>query len=67
MMEDDEDHRVMSNTNEDKWEWEEIKAVVDSGSVDMVINAKRLPGHKIIQTEDSKYSLRFQSRLLVLD
>ena len=54
MMEDEEDHRVMSNTNEDKWEWEEIKAVVDSGSVDMVINAKRLPGHKIIQTEDSK-------------
>ena len=36
-----------------KREWEEIKAVVDSGSVDMVVNAKRLPGHRIIQTEDS--------------
>ena len=53
-MDDDEDQRIMSNTADDKWEWEEVKAVVDSGSVDMVINKKRLPGHKVHETEDSR-------------
>lgn len=53
-MEDDEDQKVMTNTVEDKWEWEEVKAVVDSGSVDMVINQKRLPGHRVHDTEDSR-------------
>ena len=54
MMDDDEvEERTMANM-EEKWEWEELKAVVDSGSVDTVANPKRLPGHKIIETEDAK-------------
>ena len=53
-MEDDENHVQKLMNMEDKWVWECIEAVVDSGSVDTVINPKRLPGHRIIETNDSK-------------
>ena len=53
MLEDEEyEERVASM--EDKWAWEETQAVGDSGSVDTVVNPKRLPGHKIIETEDAR-------------
>ena len=45
----DEDQRIMGV--EDKSEWEELEAVVDSGSVDHVVNPRRLGGHRIIETE----------------
>ena len=54
MLEDDDiDEKVMASM-EEKWEWEEMEAVVDSGSVDTVTNPKRLPGHRIVETQDAK-------------
>ena len=52
MGEDDFEQKILAM--EDKWEWDCIEAVVDSGSVDTVINPKRLPGHKVVETDDSR-------------
>ena len=48
----DTDKGIMSM--DDKWEWEELEAVIDSGSVDHVVNPRRLVGHKVVPTEEAK-------------
>ena len=39
---------------EDKWEWDELAAAIDSGSVDHVVNPRRFWGHRVTETENSK-------------